>query len=240
MSGPMEPPAFVVALLGAESTGKTTLAIGLGEALRARGLRVAVVGEYLREFCDLRGRTPRRDEQAAIAAEQARRIESACENHQIVVADTTALTIAVYSEVVFGDLSLYPSAMASHRRRASLTLLTALDLPWKADGMRDGPHAMAPVDLLFRTHFRQAGLAYGVVAGQGPARLAHALAGVEHAMKLPPAGVDAVRSRTGLESQAQAASMEEEQTRWQRWRMACERCSDPECERRCLFPSLRG
>ncbi len=225
----METPVFVVALLGAESTGKTTLAHGLGEALRARGLRVAVVEDYLREFCDRRGRTPRRDEQAAIAAEQARRIEAACANHQVVVADTTALTTAVYSDIVFGDLSLYPSAMASHRRRASLTLLTALDLPWQADGMRDGPHAMAPVDLLFRTHLRQAGLAYGVVAGQGPARLAHALAGVEHAMKLPP----------GREGQAQTAPVEEE-ARWQRWRAACERCSDPDCERRCLFPSPRG
>ncbi len=236
----METPVFVVALLGAESTGKTTLAFGLGEALRARGLRVAVVEEYLREFCDRRGRTPRRDEQAAIAAEQARRIEAACANHQVVVADTTALTTAVYSDIVFGDLSLYPSAMASHRRRASLTLLTALDLPWQADGMRDGPHAMAPVDLLFRTHLRQAGLAYGVVAGQGPARLAHALAGVEHAMKLPPAGADAGHTRAGREARAHAASMEEEQARWQRWRMACERCSDPDCERRCLFPSLGG
>ena len=35
--------AFVVALLGAESTGKTTLASGLGAALAARGRRVAVV-----------------------------------------------------------------------------------------------------------------------------------------------------------------------------------------------------
>ena len=53
--------AFVVALLGAESTGKTTLAREIGAALAARGRSVAVVGEALREFCDVNARTPRRD-----------------------------------------------------------------------------------------------------------------------------------------------------------------------------------
>ena len=96
--------AFVVALLGAESTGKTTLAQELGQALDARGERVAVVGEYLREFCDREARTPRIDEQRDIAAEQTRRIAAAAHTHDIVIADTTALMIAVYSDHVFGDL----------------------------------------------------------------------------------------------------------------------------------------
>ena len=71
-AGRHERGAFVVALLGAESTGKTTLARDIGAALAARGLRVEVVGEVLREFCDTHARTPRRDEQAAIAAAQTR------------------------------------------------------------------------------------------------------------------------------------------------------------------------
>ena len=41
--------AFVVALLGAESTGKTTLAAEIGAALAARGIRVEVVAEFLRD-----------------------------------------------------------------------------------------------------------------------------------------------------------------------------------------------
>ena len=69
--------AFVIALLGAESTGKTTLAQALGHALAEAGRSVAVVPEYLREFCDRHARTPRADEQALIAAEQTRRIEDA-------------------------------------------------------------------------------------------------------------------------------------------------------------------
>ena len=46
---------FVIALLGAESTGKTTLALGLRETLNASDRRVVVVTEYLREFCEREG-----------------------------------------------------------------------------------------------------------------------------------------------------------------------------------------
>ena len=69
--------ALTVVLLGAESTGKTTLANELGSVLTAEGRKVAVVHEYLREFCEQAGRTPRPEEQAAIAAEQTRRIAAA-------------------------------------------------------------------------------------------------------------------------------------------------------------------
>ena len=108
---------FVVAVLGAESTGKTTLCGELGALLSAEGRDAVVVGEYLREFCDRHARTPRRDEQAAIAAEQTRRIDAAAVQHAIVIADTTALMIAVYSDQVFGDRSLYASAEHAQRRR---------------------------------------------------------------------------------------------------------------------------
>jgi len=179
-------PGFVVALLGAESTGKTQLADALGRALGAQGRRVAVVGEVLREFCDREARTPRRDEQAAIAAEQTRRIAAAASGAEIVVADTTALMIAVYSDLVFGDMSLYATAEAE-QRRCGLTLLTALDLPWQADGLqRDGPHVREPVDQRIRAALTRAGVAFEPVAGQGSARLAAALVAVERALAARP------------------------------------------------------
>jgi nicotinamide riboside kinase len=87
--------ATVIAVLGAESTGKSTLAADLQQALSAEGRRVTQVEEVLREFCDARGRTPRQHEQAGIAAEQTRRIEAAAAGHDIVIADTTAVQIAV-------------------------------------------------------------------------------------------------------------------------------------------------
>jgi len=174
--------AFVVALLGAESTGKTTLAEEITAALSARGQRVARVDEALREFCIEQKRTPRIDEQSGIAAEQTRRIEGAAAGADVVVADTTALMIAVYSDFVFGDQSLYGAAEAA-QGRVDLTLVTALDLPWRADGLqRDGEHVRGPVDALVRAALQRAGVAFEVVRGQGAARLASALKAIDAAL----------------------------------------------------------
>ena len=175
--------AFVVAVLGAESTGKTTLATALGRTLGARGLRVGVVPEVLREFCDREGRTPRQDEQAGIAAAQTGRIDDAAASAEVVVADTTALMVAVYSDLLFGDAGLYAAAEAA-QRRCDLTLLTALDLPWQADGfIRDGAHVRVPVDQRVRTALERAGVSFETISGSGDARLESALAVVDRALR---------------------------------------------------------
>jgi nicotinamide riboside kinase len=174
--------AFVVVLLGAESTGKTTLARELGATLSARGLRVEVVTEALREFCVAAARTPRVDEQAGIAGQQSERIDAAAARADVVVADTSALMIAVYSELVFGDASLYASALEA-QQRYDLTLVTALDLPWRADGLqREGAHVRAPVDALLRRALDGAGIAFTTIAGVGALRPEAALRAVDAAL----------------------------------------------------------
>lgn len=195
----------IIAIVGAESTGKTTLAGELTQALRQKGLAVAHVSEYLREFCELRGRTPEVHEQAGIAEEQARRIAVAAESHDIVVADTSALMIAVYSELVFGDRSLYPMA-ENEQGRYQYTLLTAIDLPWQADGhMRDGAHVREPVTALVRASLARAAVSYAVVSGEGPERLRCALAAIGHPLQ--------------------------DESPERPWRWMCDRCSDADCER---------
>ena len=207
---------FVVALVGAESTGKTQLAAALHDALASPQCRVAVVPEYLREFCDALGRTPQRHEQVHIAAEQTARIAAAARSHDVVIADTTALMIAVYSDHVFSDTSLYASAEAAHAL-CPLTLLTAVDLPWQADGLqRDGPQVREPIDALVRAALGRAGVGYAVVSGSGPARLAAALAAVQRALAPPP-------------PEAPPSA---------RWHWYCERCGEAGCERHGLLPRL--
>jgi nicotinamide riboside kinase len=179
---------FVVAVLGAESTGKTTLAAEIGAALADRGLRVAVVAEVLREFCDENARTPSRAEQAAIAAAQTERIDAAAARSEIVIADTSALMIAVYSDFLFGDTSLYASALAA-QRRCDLMLVTELDLPWRPDGIqRDGAHVRAPVDALLRAALAGAGIAFATIAGIGSARCQAALRAIDATLAERPRG----------------------------------------------------
>ncbi len=202
--------ALKVALLGAESTGKTALAAGLADHWRGQGHAVHAVGEYLREWCDRAGRTPRPHEQPAIAHEQARRALQAPPGHWL-VADTTPLMVAVYSDMLFNDASLYDFAL-QHQRLYDITLVTGLDIAWVADGLqRDGPQVREPVDARVRAALDRAGLPYRVVYGQGPKRLANALFAIESL------------KRTGTETRP--------------W--TCEKCADPECEHR-LFTGLLG
>lgn len=181
------PEAVRIGVVGAESTGKTTLASGLALRLaQDTGLRVAWVPEWLREWCDRTGRTPLAHEQGAILRTQHDRIEAAAAMHDVVVCDTTALMTAVYSRLIFDDRSLDERAMALHSRMA-LTLLTALDLPWEPDGhQRDGAHVREPVDALLRELLLSHRLPWSVIGGEGPARLQQALNAVRPL--LPPPG----------------------------------------------------
>lgn len=168
--------ALRIAIVGAESTGKTDLALALAAAIAERtGLRTRGVDEWLRHWCDRAGRTPRADEQLAIAQHQQALIDEAAQSCEVVVCDTTALMTSVYSEMLFADRSFEPWAVAQHRR-SHITLLTACDLPWVPDGIqRDGPQARMAVDARLRALLARHGLAWTLVSGQGEARLASAL-----------------------------------------------------------------
>jgi nicotinamide riboside kinase len=222
--------AFVVAIVGAESTGKTQLARDLARALAQHTeLTAAWVPEVLREWCDTHGRTPRADEQAAIAHEQQARIDAAAATHRVVVADTTALMTAVYSRLLFADDSLRDWAIAQHRR-LSHTLLTALDLPWQPDGLqRDGPHVRMPVDALVREWLIAAGLEWSVVSGEGHARLQSALDALAPRLRAWPAPGRGLFMRLAARNAAPLARP---------W--FCESCDSPECEHALLMQQRRG
>lgn len=160
----------LICLIGAECTGKTTLAQGLARTLGGRW-----VPERLRLFCDAMGRTPLLSEQCAILEQQAQDestalSEAARLNQSWVFCDTAPLLTAVYSEFVFGDTSLYPRARTLHARYA-LTLILEPDLPWMADGLqRDGAHVQQPIHARIVQELEGLGCARSVVRGSGPLR----------------------------------------------------------------------
>ena len=240
-----------IAILGAESTGKSQLAGELASALQSQGKTVALVGEYLREWCDVNGRTPRADEQALIAHEQVRRVEAAdvqpsATNYatdHILLADTTALMTAVYSELLFNDASLRNFAIA-HQRSYAITLLAGLDLPWMADGLqRDGPHTQEAADSLLRSALGRASLDYQVVYGTGPARLENALRAIDAICAITDTlEVNATPSIANCSYGTRARTLfsskkQENPAKAAIWKWPCDKCSDPDCEHR-LFTRL--
>ncbi len=207
-------------MLGAESTGKTQLATDLAACLRSQGHSVSHIPEYLRLWCDDAGRTPRADEQQGIAQAQTAQIAQAPSSTYL-LADTTALMTAVYSDLLFQDDTLYASAL-EQQRSFDLTLVTGLDLPWVADPQRDGPHSRAPVDTALRAALARGNLPYQVVYGKDAARTRNAL----HA-------IESIATSTGPISARGRFSLNQ----GQHWKWNCEKCSDPECEHT-LFSGL--
>ena len=113
--------------------------------------------------------------------------------------------------MLFGDPSLYAPALAE-LPTFGLVLVTALDIPWQADGLqRDGPHVREPVLVRLRSALAHAHQPYATVTGQGSDRVACALSAVRHALgqHLDP----------------------DETAPLPRWQWLCERCSDGDCER---------
>jgi nicotinamide riboside kinase len=214
---------LVIALVGAESTGKSTLAPALAERIAGEtGLACTWTAEFLREWCEHAGRTPRAHEQAVIVAEQQRRIDAASATHAVVVADTTPVLTAVYSRIVFGDRSLDESAGRWHARVVAHTLVTALDLPWVADGhQRDGAHVREPVDAALRELLAAHRIAWSRVAGSGAARLEAALDAVAPLLR------NRVSPKRGFFTRLAARDAAQPDRPW-----ICESCDDPDCEHR--------
>ena len=202
-----------LAILGAECTGKSSLVAALQAHWQARGTKVQVVHEVLRQWCDQHGRTPLAQEQIAIAQAQAALAEHATEADYL-IADTSPLMTAIYSDVLFQDPSLYPFAL-KHQRIYQHTLIAGLDLPWRADGIqRDGADMRRRIDARLRDVLQREGLAFSMVYGTGPSRLASVLAVLEP-------GVSTVPQARGS------------------WRWLCDKCSDADCEHR-LFSDLQA
>jgi NadR type nicotinamide-nucleotide adenylyltransferase len=152
-----------IAILGAESTGKSTLAETL-----ARHYGTVWVPEYLREFVDSMGRVPFEDDQLAIARTQRAREDAMArlmEADSLLFCDTTPLMTAVYSRVYWGRA---PAALleleAAHDY--ALTFVAAPDLPWVPDGLqRESETVRMRVHETLLAVLRERGIGYTLVEG---------------------------------------------------------------------------
>ena len=127
----MTQPVLRVAILGAESSGKSTRAATL-----AGRFDTVWVPEYLREFVETEGRVPVAGDQFLIASTQvAREREASASAHGVLICDTTPLMTVLYSRHYFGGEDAPLAALAASTQY-DLTLVTAPDTPWVADGLQ--------------------------------------------------------------------------------------------------------
>jgi HTH-type transcriptional regulator, transcriptional repressor of NAD biosynthesis genes len=161
--------ALRVVVLGAESTGTTTLSRDLVTALRARGgiwERTAWVAECGREYSanllalarasnpaaraeDIRWRT---DDFVSIAGEQCHQEHMAARHGSpVMICDTDALATCIWHERYMGQQSEAVAAIATAMPARALYLLTSDDgVHFEDDGLRDGEHIRSWMSERFR------------------------------------------------------------------------------------------
>lgn len=207
-----------IAILGAECTGKSTLARTLSHRLTNSPVRAVWIPEVLRDWCDRQGRTPWAHEQVMIALEQRQQIAAAspCE---FLLADSPPLMTAIYSDLYFSDRSLYPSALDHIRAQFRLVFLMGMDLHWVADGIqRDGPVMRQRVNSRLRQVLDEQRIEYAVIYGTGSARTDAAMRVIEtHQNK--PLSTPVTPTRP--------------------WIWHCDTCSDAQCEHRIFTNRLQ-
>ncbi|WP_020654138.1 AAA family ATPase [Massilia niastensis] len=156
-----------IAILGAESSGKSTLSDAL-----ARHYGSVWVPEYLREFVDTRGRVPFEHDQFGIARTQLEREDQALARaRRFLFCDTTPLMTALYSRVYWGRVDPQLAALDT-RHDYARTFVTAPDSPWEPDGlMRESDAVRQMVHRMLLETLDARGIPYVLLEGSLPQRL---------------------------------------------------------------------
>lgn len=179
-----------VVVVGAESTGTTTLSRDLAAALRARGGAHAYtrwVPEYGREYTLAKmavagGAPPEdlvwtHDDFARVARQQcADEDRAAAAGGPVLVCDTDAFATLVWEERYAGAATEPTRAAAAAMPSRAVYLLTGdAGVAFEQDGMRDGAHLRAWMTGRFREELAAQGVPWHELTGDREQRLAAAL-----------------------------------------------------------------
>ncbi len=184
-----------VIVIGAESTGTTTMARALAERFRARGgvwSRTQWIPEYGRELTArklaiLQASRPgatvfdvswdRADFVEVATAQNDAEDRAARTGSPVLFGDTDAFATAIWEERYLGTASQEVIAAA---RRPDLYLLTDhVGVPFEDDGLRDGEHIRAGMSERFAQEIRLSEVPMVMLRGPHELRLATALAAVD-------------------------------------------------------------
>ena len=172
----MNAPVRIV-LIGAESTGKSTLAAALAEA-RA----LPQTGEFVRTYFERLSRPICEADLDPIAhgqlAEEDRHPDAPAVLH-----DTNVLSTLIYARHYFGVTQDWLEEAFAARRYA-IYLFCQPDIPWTPDpGQRDSPQARDAQHALFDAELKVRGLPTVHITGDEQTRLRTALAALESALR---------------------------------------------------------
>ena len=155
-----------VAILGGESSGKTTLSQAL-----ASHFQTTWVPEYGRDLWEARSGQLLEEDMPEIALRQVENeLRLGREARNFLFCDTTPLTTAFYSQEMFGKVDSVVETTA--RRRYDHTFLCAPDFEFVQDGTRRTARFRAEQQAWYEDHLLRMGIEFKLVSGPIEARLA--------------------------------------------------------------------
>lgn len=164
--------AIRIVIIGAESTGTTTLASDL-----AKKLRTPWVPEYGRLYSEglLHANHPWNNQDFAHIAAMQQYIEKriASQSSGVIICDTNATATEMWQKRYLGKISQDIHQIAL-QDKANLYIITGDEIPFVQDGTRDGEHIRHAMHQDFITHIKQTNVPYLIVAGSKASRLKQA------------------------------------------------------------------
>jgi NadR type nicotinamide-nucleotide adenylyltransferase len=173
-----------VCVVGAESTGTTTMAQALAEHYQT-----VWVPEYGRDYWVEKMERGEEKWQTAefvhIALEQSRREdEAAREANRLLICDTDAFATSIWHRRYIGCASPEVEAIGASRHY-DLYLLTDVDIPFVQDGTRDGEHLRQWMHDVFEAELKAQKKRYTLLSGSHQTRLQKAIELINPLLKGP-------------------------------------------------------
>jgi NadR type nicotinamide-nucleotide adenylyltransferase len=167
-----------IAIVGPESTGKSTMS-----AYLAGHYQTAWVPEYARGYCEKLTEPPTwQDEINMFYGQLALEQELLPHANQILICDTTFITVKIWSDQMFGKS---PQEVLDElpKHPYDLYLLLDIDLPWQDDPLRDFPDMREHFMDVWHQELQALNANYKVISGSGPERYERAIAEIDGFLK---------------------------------------------------------
>ena len=163
-----------VVVIGPECTGKSELTKFLGDHFKT-----AHVEEYARAYLNKLIRGYEKSDLTKIAHGQARmEDEWVYDANRVLVCDTNAIVIKVWSEFKFGDCD--PDILRIiQERKYDLYLLTYIDVPWEDDPQREHPDKREHFWQIFKNEIEKTGVPCTQITGPREERRTKAVKAIE-------------------------------------------------------------
>jgi NadR type nicotinamide-nucleotide adenylyltransferase len=166
----MEIKPTIIALVGPESSGKTTLANQLALHFEAE-----LVAEFAREHIETLNRPYTKKDVEFIAQKQVESENRAIKSgNPIIICDTDILVVKVWKFVKWGETDTWVENHFNNQEER-LYLLLRPDLPWEADSQREHPTERNELFVYYEDFLTQAKKRYAIVEGTGIQRFENAL-----------------------------------------------------------------